>query len=329
MHRLGWLVCVGWFVFLASAVPGQDAVEPLVAEGVQLLQKQEAQEAAKRFEDAFQASGKSSADALAWEAVAWNQAGKTRRAEKTARQALELAASPEARVRASNALGLALMQDSKKTSQLEEAVAAFQQALEHSDGSYNTARFNLGEALLRLERDEEGVAMLQEYLAHDPPESVARRAKSLIEDPRRAREAIVPAYSIRTLDGHVLTDQDLRGRVVLLDFWATWCGPCLQALPDLERLQERMEGEPFVMVSISADRDQGVLEAFLAEEDLNGHQAWDGAQGLRSLFGVQSYPTYIVVGPEGRILYRDSGWGTRSASQLSGVVGRAVRQAKR
>lgn len=327
MKRFVGFSCIVWMVLAAPAVLGQESARSWFEEGMALLQQQEADEAAKHFQKAYRASGEASVDALAWEAVAWNQAGKTRRAEKTARQALELAGEPEVRVRAYNALGVALIQEGKPA-QIEEAVGAFEQALEISQGSYNTARFNLGEALLRLERDEEGVAVLAEYLAHDPPEAVAQRARSLIADPRRAREAIVPAFTIRTLDNHVLTDEKLRGRVVLLDFWATWCGPCLQALPDLERLQKRMEDEPFVMVSISADRSQGDVEVFVAKEELEGHHAWDGPQGLAGLFGVRTFPTYIVVGPEGRILYRDSGWSSRSSRNLSAAVSRAVRKAQ-
>lgn len=193
-----------------SAVEAQESggrsVYGLIGQGVQLLQEGRSEDAAARFEEAFQLSAESSTDALSWAAVAWFRAGKSAKAEKTARQALELAEKPQVRVRAWNALGLTLMAGASKDAQLEEAADAFLQALEHSDGAYNSARFNLGKTLLRLERDEEGVAVLREYLEHDPPEAIAREARSLVEDPRRARENIVPPFSIETLDGEVLTD---------------------------------------------------------------------------------------------------------------------------
>jgi thiol-disulfide isomerase/thioredoxin len=309
--------------------PGEPSVYALIGQGVQLLQEGQSEDAAARFEEAYRLSGESSADALSWEAVAWFRAGKSSKAEKTARQALEMAEKPQVRVRAWNALGLTLMAGASKDAQLEQAADAFRQALAHSDGTYNSARFNLGKTLLRLERDEEGVAMLREYLDRGAPEAIAREAESLIDDPRRARENIVPVFSIETLDGEVLSDESLRGRVVLLDFWATWCGPCRQAIPDLERLQKRMGDEPFAMVSISVDGDRGVLEAFVEKNDLGGYQTWDGTGDVRTLFSVRRFPTYVLVGPEGRVVYRQSGWGTTISRALGATVKREVRRAKK
>jgi len=313
----------------AAQEPSVPSVYGLIGQGVHLLQEGRSEDAAQRFQEAFQLSDESSADALSWEAVAWFRAGKSGKAEKTARQALELAEKTRVRVRAWNALGLTLMTGASKDGQLEEAADAFLQALEHSEGTYNSARFNLAKTLLRLERDEEGVAVLRDYLEHGAPETIAREARSLIDDPRRAREHIVPPFSIETLDGEVLTDESLRGRVVLLDFWATWCGPCRQAMPELERLHKRWEDEPFALVSISGDGDRSALDAFLEKNQLSGHQAWDRTGELRTLFSVHGLPTYVLIGPEGRVLYRDSGWSRAISRTLGGTVRRAVRQAKK
>ena len=329
------LLCLAplWGVPRAPAACAEEPAEPsvygLIGQGVQLLQESRSEDAAKCFEEAYRLSDENSAEALSWEAVAWFRAGKSKKAEKAARQALERAERPPVRVRAWNALGLTLLAGASKDPQLEEAAAAFLQALEHSDGTYNSARFNLGKTLLRLERDEQGVAVLRDYLEHGAPEAIAREARSLIDDPRRARENIAPAFSIETLDGQVLTDEDLRGRVVLLDFWATWCGPCRQAMPELERLHKRWDDEPFALVSISGDGDRAALEAFLESNELSGVQAWDGTGGLRRLFSVRSFPTYVLIGPEGRVLYRESGWGTRISRSLGSTVRRAVRRAKK
>lgn len=335
----GRVLCTGLVVALTLALcaappaaaqgPGETSVYGLIGQGVKLLQQGRSEDAAKRFEEAFELSGEGSAEALSWEAVAWFRAGKSSKAEKAARQTLELADTPRVRVRAWNALGLTLMAGASKDAQLEEAADAFLQALEHSEGTYNSARFNLGKTLLRLERDEEGVAVLRDYLEHGPAEAVVREAESLIEDPRRARENIVPAFSIETLDGELLTEETLRGRVVLLDFWATWCGPCRQAMPELERLQKRLEDEPFAMVSISGDGDRSALEAFLETHELGGYQSWDRTGELRSLFNVRGLPTYVLIGPEGRVLYRNSGWGTTVSRSLGSTVRRAVRRAKK
>lgn len=72
-----------------------------------------------------------------------------------------------------------------------------------------------------------------------------------------------------------------------------------------------------------------VLEAYLEEHELAGYQAWDGEGRMQSLFQVGSFPTYVVVGPEGRVLYRTHGWSNRVSRSLGGEVRRAVKGAKK
>lgn len=100
-------------------------------------------------------------------------------------------------------------------------------------------------------------------------------------------------------------------------------------MPELKRLHKRFEDEPFALVSISGDGDRTALEAFLAKNELGGYQAWDNTGDLRTLFSVHGLPTYVLVGPEGRVLYRQSGWGTTISRTLGATVKREVRRAKK
>ena len=70
----------------------------------------------------------------------------------------------------------------------------------------------------------------------------------------------VPHFSLQTLDGKTLDITSLKGKVVLLDFWATWCGPCRQAMPELKELLLKNTGKPLVVVSVSADQDRKAAE---------------------------------------------------------------------
>lgn len=140
---------------------------------------------------------------------------------------------------------------------------------------------------------------------------------------------IPEGLSLTALDGRKIDFGELRGEVVLLDFWATWCEPCREATPHLERLHRRMEGAPFVLVGVSADRDREALEAYLAEEGLPWPQIWDGSYRLSEAFGVSSWPTYLVLDHEGRPVSKLTGWGSDHGRLLDREVARHVGRARR
>lgn len=120
---------------------------------------------------------------------------------------------------------------------------------------------------------------------------------------------LAPRFTVKTLDGETLSSDALKGKVVLLDFWATWCGPCLQALPALEEIRKKNTGKPFVLVGVSADFESKTLEQFLKKRGIPGPQVWNGMRGdLTRMFRVSTFPTYVVLDAEGRIVYRGRGW---------------------
>ncbi|HEX6201424.1 MAG TPA: TlpA disulfide reductase family protein [Thermoanaerobaculia bacterium] len=146
---------------------------------------------------------------------------------------------------------------------------------------------------------------------------------------RQEAQPISDELALNAVDGRTVDFGELRGEVVLLDFWATWCKPCLEATPHLERLHRRMEGKPFVLVGINADGDRERLEAYLAEEGLPWPQIWDGSYRVSDAFGVDSWPTYLVIDHEGRPVSKLTGWGSEHGRMLDREVGRHVARAQR
>ncbi|HEX2252512.1 MAG TPA: TlpA disulfide reductase family protein [Thermoanaerobaculia bacterium] len=143
-------------------------------------------------------------------------------------------------------------------------------------------------------------------------------------------EPLPADLTVHTIEGEAVRFGDLRGKVVLLDFWATWCGPCRDAAPHLARLDRRMEGEPFEMIGISVDTDRQALERYLQTEEVTWTQVWDSDRGLARWFGVEAFPTYLVIDHEGRPAGKMSGWGDlRRNLQLDRTVQRAVRKARK
>ncbi len=105
-----------------------------------------------------------------------------------------------------------------------------------------------------------------------------------------------------TAPGQELPLAELKGKVVLLDFWASWCGPCRQALPKLKQLQAVYGGEDFMVISVSEDDDEQVWKAFVADHQMTWAQRFDGNGALAHQHGVAALPNYILLGRDGNTI---------------------------
>jgi thiol-disulfide isomerase/thioredoxin len=94
---------------------------------------------------------------------------------------------------------------------------------------------------------------------------------------------------------------ELQGKVVLVDFWATWCGPCREALPRVQNISKRFAGQPLVVLSVSLDKDQNTWKAFVAKNHMDWPQYCDGGfEGpLAQSFGVRAIPATFTIDADG------------------------------
>lgn len=117
-----------------------------------------------------------------------------------------------------------------------------------------------------------------------------------------------PSFAVRTLDGTVLSSDELRGRVVLVNFWATWCPPCRWEMPAFERVYRDKREHGFVLLGLSRDRGgEAEVREFLAERGITYPVAFAPDDLVRAFGGVQALPTSILIDREGRIRQRVSG----------------------
>jgi cytochrome c biogenesis protein CcmG, thiol:disulfide interchange protein DsbE len=98
------------------------------------------------------------------------------------------------------------------------------------------------------------------------------------------------------------------GKVVLLDFWASWCSPCLQSFPWMNELQKRHGGEGLVVVAVNLDQDRTLAEAFLGKTPAKFRVEYDPAGAVARQFDVQAMPTSFLIGRDGRVRARHAGF---------------------
>ncbi|MCH9651744.1 MAG: redoxin domain-containing protein [Deltaproteobacteria bacterium] len=312
-----------------NAGTATDRVMGLLDEAEALLEQRDHRASLKLFKKAADLGGLQCFDCQLGLARVYRRLGAHKDSLEHARNALVVGDSSGRLVVAHSEAGLALMAGGDSAS-LAEAAKHFRQAAEVSQGQVPILFFNLGVVLLKLSRDEEGVVALERFVELEPEGSQVDQARAFIDKPRRAREDLIPPFSAATLDGRLISDQDLEGKVVLFDFWATWCAPCRASLPQLRRLNRAFEDSPFVLLGVSSDREKQTLLDFIEEEAMVWPQVHDdrGAVSKRA-FKVTSFPTYILVDHEGRIVFRRSGWSPSIEREVTARVKQAVKKLKK
>ena len=100
--------------------------------------------------------------------------------------------------------------------------------------------------------------------------------------------------------GASLDAETLKGKVVVLEFWATWCGPCILAIPHLNELAEKFKDQPVQFIAITSE-DEATVKAFLAKKPINGWVALDADKAMYAAFAVSPIPHTVVLGKDGFI----------------------------
>ena len=145
-----------------------------------------------------------------------------------------------------------------------------------------------------------------------------RAAMARLEEDDRKREH--PQFALQDLSGKTWTFAELRGKVVLVNFWATWCPPCRKEMPDLETLYERFNSKGLVVLAIS-DEEAAKVEPFIRERKVSFPVLLDPGRKVNEMFVVEGIPKSFVYDREGKLVAQSIDM--RTQKQFLEMLGKA------
>lgn len=225
-------------------------------------------------------------------------------AESAAAELLGEAGTPKEQARAHDRLGGVLVKeglDKHKDELFQRAHQEFAAALA-AEPKFANAIFGDGLALAHLKQDDAARARFEEFANLKTEDDLDRqRALRYLAEPDLARARMAPPFSVTTVDGQRISLDDLEGKVVLIDFWATWCGPCRAALPHVQEIARKFQGQPLIVLSVSVDHDERAWKEFIGKNEMTWPQYYDGGftGPIAKLFGVQAIPHTFTIDADG------------------------------
>lgn len=301
-------VLKGLLVTISMGVSGlifaqTDAIS-LIKSGDELRRQGKFQEAYKSYDKANKGLGEKCAPCLVRMALTKLNLGDEGGSLKLVDRSLALASNAHERADAYATRGeilLAVADDNPK--KLATAEDAFQSAIKE-DPEAPIFHMKLGQVLLREGKIDDGKNELQGYLAMEPRSPNAETVERWLKSPAKARYMLSPHFALATARGDAITSDGLAGKVVLIDFWATWCPPCRESVPELKELTQKYSREKLAVISVSSDSDQKRWKEFIEQKQMNWPQYIDSDHHMTKLFDVHAFPTYIIIDGDGFVRER-------------------------
>ena len=167
-----------------------------------------------------------------------------------------------------------------------------------------------------FQNQEKSLALLREIKADFPGTEAAAevdRVLTMIEQQKENEKlrgslkpgTAFPDFAEQDLRGEPLSISKFKGKVVLVDFWATWCGPCVNELPNIIAAYQKYRDKGFEVIGISLDRDKAALETFIKEKNVTWPQYFDEESKLGKAYGINAIPATFLLDREGKIVATD------------------------
>lgn len=162
-----------------------------------------------------------------------------------------------------------------------------------------------------------------EAIAYESPEDNFGGGQLNAPEPQGvAVGEMAPEWSLEDPDGNDYALSDLRGRVVVMDFWATWCGPCRMAMPGMQKLHEEFKDQPVSVLGINC-WESGDPESFMAGKGLDYGLLVNG-DNVANAYGVSGIPTFYVIGKDGKVVHHEVGYDPDGEARLREIIKEAL-----
>ena len=217
-----------------------------------------------------------------------------------------------------------------KVGNAEEAVKAYQQLVENYPQAtyFAPALLEMGLAYDRLGQYNKADAAYHQLIEHPKygSRASAKTAKRLLALEKDNRTGEIPAspsyggrpdalvgkkaidFNVKDLDGNDLSLEKYRGNVILLDFWAVWCKPCIAEMPNVKGVYEKYKDDNFQIIGVSLDNSRDTLVGYLEKEGITWPQVFDGngwQNQVAQMYGIRAIPHMYLIDGEGVIRKSD------------------------
>ena len=135
-----------------------------------------------------------------------------------------------------------------------------------------------------------------------------------------------PDFTLKSLDGKNLKLSELAGNVVLLNFWASWCGPCRKEMPLLNDLQKKYESLGFVVLGVNVEQNTDPAKSFLKKTPVDFPILFDSANNVSKLYDVIAMPTTVMIDRNGTMRYLHRGYKAGDEKKYKKMVKKLIRE---
>lgn len=138
--------------------------------------------------------------------------------------------------------------------------------------------------------------------------------------------SVAPDFALPARDGGEIRLSELRGQVVMINFWATWCGPCRQEMPLLQQISARYEPLGFTLLGVNVEPDSAQAKAWLEKVPVTFPILFDRENAVSASFGVEAMPSTVLVDREGRVRHVHRGYKPGDESLYADLIRGLVKE---
>ncbi len=138
--------------------------------------------------------------------------------------------------------------------------------------------------------------------------------------PLKPWQGATPALELSTLEGKAQRLEDYRGRVLLVNFWATWCAPCLEEMPSIERLRRSLDARRFAVLAVNVGEGPRVAGDFAKKMELGFNFLLDRDMKASKAWGARVLPATFIVDPDGKVRYSHYGAVDWSSAEMRKAI---------